>query len=335
MRAHRRKLVVIAVQACIAGGIFFWIFRNPESWEGVRGAWSRCHFGWMLLALAFAGASIAAHVWRWWFCLRLLDLPVGWGRLAAVFLAGSFIGTFMIGGIGGDTARVMLLTPVHRGALSRLMVSVVADRLCGLVALAVPVVMFTWAAWDRLGQTVLGRGALNFLAGYLILAVGLFVLSFGSGWERARRCLPRWLPARAWFLHVSDCFRSLRPGSTGFAAAAVSSVVMLFLHFATFWCVARGCGSGIRFGEMCAVLPVVEAATTVPATPSGIGVREEIMRDQLHSLCGTGSGEAVLISLAGFSCGMIWYLLGGIVALIFMPHRPKLAAHAAPATQPS
>jgi uncharacterized membrane protein YbhN (UPF0104 family) len=172
---------------------------------------------------------------------------------------------------------------------------------------------------------------LHFLGGYLVLSLALFAFSFGSGWERARGWLPRWLPARAWFLHVSDSFRALRPDPLGLAAAAASSMAMLFFHFATFWCVARGCGSGIGVGQMFAVLPVVEAATTVPATPSGIGIREEIMRDQLHSLCGTPSGEAVLISLAGFSCGLIWYLLGGLAALIFMPHGPKSTSYAATA----
>jgi uncharacterized protein (TIRG00374 family) len=326
MKRRAAKSLVFLAQVLAAALVFGWIFRQPGLLAGMRETLGRCDPWWLVLALLCAGLSIVAHVWRWWWCLKLLDVPVRWTKLFGVFLAGSFLGTFMIGGIGGDTARILLLARSYPGKFPRLTISVIADRLFGLVALGIPAILFTFPARETLSGSIIGKGAVHFLGGYLVFSFLLFLFSFGSGWERARRCLPRWLPARDWFLGVSDAFRALRPDAKGLLAATVSSVGMLALHFSTFWCVARSFTGAVGFFDFCAIMPVVEAATTVPATPSGIGIREELFRDQLFLLNGLDAATAVWISLAGFSCGLAWHLVGGAVAMFFTP-RLLLAPH--------
>lgn len=335
MKRRAAKTIVFLAQVLATGLVFAWIFRQPGLLEGMRRTLGRCDPWWLALALLCAGLSIAAHVWRWWWCLKLLDAPVRWTRLFGVFLAGSFLGTFMVGGIGGDTARILLLARSYPGKFSRLTISVIADRLFGLVALAVPAMLFTFPAREILSGSGIGMAAVHFLGGYLVLSLLLFLFSFGSGWERARRCLPRWLPARAWFLGVSDAFRALRPDARGLLAATASSFGMLALHFATFWCVARSFTGALGFFDLCAVMPVVEAATTVPATPSGIGIREELFRDQLFLLNGLDAATAVWISLAGFTCGLVWHLLGGTIAMFFTPRLVLLPHESEPSGEPT
>lgn len=239
--------------------------------------------------------------------------------LARVFLASSFIGTFVIGGIGGDAARVMMMTGAFPGSTSRLMVSVVVDRLCGLISLILPAVIFTFPARELLSATPLGKAAVHFLWGYIVLASALFLFCWFCGTEKARRWLPQWMPAREWMLHVSGCFEQIRPSGVKLLAAVAASVLMLALHFATFWCIARGCDAGVTLHEINTVMPVIEAATTVPATPGGIGMREELFRDQLALLSQASSGASVMISLGGFLCGLVWCLLGGLVAASLLP----------------
>lgn len=320
--------VFFGVQILIAAAILWWVLSRPDFSASFATAWKSIHPGWMVAGVACAGASIAAHVWRWWICLRLLGIQAGWKNLARVFLASSFVGTFVIGGIGGDAARVLMLTRQFPGSSSRLMVSVVADRLCGLISLILPAVFLTFPAREALSATPTGKTAVHFLWGYLVLASLLFVFCWFCGTENARKWLPRWTPARGWLLHVSGCIEQMRPSGTRLLGAVAASVLMLALHFATFWCIARGCDAGVTLNEINTVMPVIEAFTTVPATPGGIGVREELFRDQLASLSRTSSGASVLISLGGFLCGLVWCLLGGLAAASLLPRSLSLPKHA-------
>lgn len=313
------RAVFLAIQILIAGLITWWIFSRPDFSKSFAEAWSNIHPGWLAAGVLVAGASIAAHVWRWWICLRLLGLSPGWFRLSAVFLASNFIGTFVIGGLGGDAARVLMLTRQFPGSASRLMVSVLADRLCGLISLILPAFIFTLPASGILSKTPVGKAAVHFLWGYLVCSSLLFLFCWFTGTERARRWLPKWVPARAWMIHVSECMQMLRPNGTKLLAGVAASVLMVALHFATFWCIAKGCGAGVTLTEINTVLPVIEAATTVPVTPGGVGLREELFIDQLGSLSATPSGHSVLISLAGFLCGLIWCAAGGLAAASLLP----------------
>lgn len=313
------RALFLLIQILIAGLITVWIFSRPDFSKSFAEAWDNIHPGWLAAGVLVAGASIAAHVWRWWICLRLLGLSPGWFRLSAVFLASTFIGTFVIGGLGGDAARVLMLTRQFPGSASRLMVSVLADRLCGLISLILPALLFTLPASRILSETPVGKAAVHFLWGYLVCSSLLFLFCWFTGTERARRWLPRWVPARAWMIHVSECMQMLRPNSAKLLAGIAASVLMVALHFATFWCIARGCGAGVTLTEINTVLPVIEAATTLPVTPGGVGLREELFIDQLGSLSGTPSGHSALISLAGFLCGLLWAAAGGLAAASLLP----------------
>ncbi len=319
------RLIFLGVQVVITGLLLWWILSRPGFVGSFLDAWWDIHPGWLAAGVGVAGASIMAHVWRWWICLRLLGLRPGWWRLCGVFLASMFIGTFVIGGIGGDAARIVMLAGDHPGARSKLAVSVIADRLCGLISLIVPALIFTLPARHILSATPAGKAAVHFLWGYLVLASALFIFCHLCGTEKARRYLPRWMPAREWMLHVSGCFEQLRPSGARLLAAVAASLIMLALHFATFWCIAEGCGAAVSLAQISTVLPVIESATTVPATPGGIGMREELFRDLLRSLAGTPDGAAVLISLAGFLCGLVWCLLGGFTAGSLLPRSLRSA----------
>ena len=321
-RSHIRQFSFLLLQVTAGAGLLWWMFRRPGLAEDFVAALRQVDVWWLLAALVAAWISIMAHVCRWWLCLRVLGLPTGWRHLHNVFLASSFLGIFTIGGLGADAARDVLLARDHPGNTSRLTVSVIADRLCGLISLLVPVLLFTLPMQDRLSGTLMGRGAFHFLGGYMVFSLALLVFAFFSGSDFARNKLPSWLPARDWLYSASEALQALRPDPAGLFAAVVVSTVMLAFHFLTFWCVARGAGAAVPLADLFAALPVVEAATTVPITPSGIGVREEVMMDQLRALSGTSAGVATLISMAAFLCGQFWYLLGGLLAVPLFSKKP-------------
>jgi uncharacterized membrane protein YbhN (UPF0104 family) len=63
-----------------------------------------------------------------------------------------------------------------------------------------------------------------------------------------------------------------------------------------------------------AIVPIVTCISTLPITPSGLGVRENLY---VWFLATQGIGippvEALLISLIGFGTSLIWSAIGGLV----------------------
>ena len=63
-----------------------------------------------------------------------------------------------------------------------------------------------------------------------------------------------------------------------------------------------------------AIVPIVTCISTLPITPSGLGVRENLYVWFLFTPgIGIGPGQALLISLIGFATSLFWSAIGGVV----------------------
>ena len=60
-------------------------------------------------ALLIAGSTYPLHAWRWWLLLRAQGLPLSFHWSHVVTWIGQFYNAFLLGGIGGDAARVFYL----------------------------------------------------------------------------------------------------------------------------------------------------------------------------------------------------------------------------------
>ncbi|HSI12956.1 MAG TPA: lysylphosphatidylglycerol synthase domain-containing protein, partial [Chthoniobacter sp.] len=94
-------------------------------------------------------------------------------------------------------------------------------------------------------------------------------------------------------------------------------------YFAVFYCA----GQALRhdrlpmptFAEMCAIMPVVNTISAMPASVGGLGVREGLFRIMLNKLCNVPVGDAQLISLTGYFLTFFWGLIGGVIYLFYRP----------------
>jgi hypothetical protein len=88
------------------------------------------------------------------------------------------------------------------------------------------------------------------------------------------------------------------------------SVPVLVTFFGVYWCAARAVGAAVTWWDMCAVMPVVTVASSLPVSFSGLGIREGVFGVLLGDLPGVGHTLAISLSLAGFAIYALWSLIG-------------------------
>lgn len=91
----------------------------------------------LLLAFLCLLATIPMGAWRWWMLLRGLQFRVAFTWAQNITFFSLFFHTFLPGAQGGDLVRVAMAYRAAGGEFSRVMFSVVVDRLTGLTALLV------------------------------------------------------------------------------------------------------------------------------------------------------------------------------------------------------
>jgi uncharacterized membrane protein YbhN (UPF0104 family) len=260
----RLGLGVAALLALIATGAL--------STEGLASASARPE----LLAGAFLAllATVPLAAFRWWLLLRALGFGLGPGWAVATTFIGTLSNTFLPGAYGGDLVRVGLAWRVERAGLNRLAVSVLADRLSGLVAL----LGLGLALLPALPGAPQGRLAL--IAGGLLLA-GALGLGLGLAFAAPLAALLGRLPGRlgTTLSHITrEVFGALRAylhrPLVPLGAVAISAVQYVLVLAAIV-----ALGRAMAFDALSAAGYAVAGvwslvANAVPITPGGIGVGE-------------------------------------------------------------
>src|SRR5205814_3439056 len=73
---------------------------------------------------------------RWWLLLRALEIPMTLARTFVINMVGAFYNTFMPGSTGGDLLKAYYASK-HTDHRTRAVLSVIIDRVIGLVALII------------------------------------------------------------------------------------------------------------------------------------------------------------------------------------------------------
>lgn len=311
MRGGRWWLVV--AQAVVAGGILWAVFGGGGVAAAFGGVVAAADWGWLMWAVVAAGVSECACAARWGVVLGAFGLRVPWWRVVAYSWIGLFYSLGLPGSAGGDAVRVVYVMRDVGGRRAACFLSVVADRLCGLVALCGAMV-WTLAVnpWLTGGG---GRLAGAVVWGAVVLVAGSVVM-VGLWWSTSVPVLREFLVRRhatlgRGVLESGDVFRLMAGRPWAVVAGVVLSGVSLCAHFACYAMAARAFGVGA--GGVFAVMPVVDALTSVPVALYGLGVREVLFGELLGEFFGVPLAVATMLSLGGFGAqaavavaGVVW-----------------------------
>lgn len=314
-----KRAVTTTIQILVSIALIVWIFHNPEKRAEMADALRSAEMGWFVPAIAAMGVVLALQAFRWHLLVRAIGIPLGWWRTAQLYMIGAFFNLFLLGATGGDVVKIFYAMRESGGERAGAFLSVVLDRVLGLLALAaVSAVVVGWQ-FQAYMATPVAQGLLLTIAAVLGASVGVVVVAAVVAALKLEERLPAWMPMRRAIVDLAVATqRYTRSPGTLFAAFALSIAGHLLL-FSTFYFSAQAFTASLNLGEIFSVMPIVNTITSLPISFSGIGVREELFQNLLDGLYGVPKAIAALISMGGYLVAVAWSLVGGVIYLFYRP----------------
>lgn len=237
-----------------------------------------------------------------------------------------FFNAFLLGSTGGDLLKAYYAAGETSDLKAESVVSVVVDRLLGLLSMLVfAAVMMVPNHGLLTGNPRLGALALVALGmlGTLLVVGGL---SFQSGVTRF------WPGARGWLRRLPkgeslECaLEALRRFGRQRALLAKAFGLSMLLNVACVlqvWALVRGLGLHIQPGFLFVIVPIIICLAALPITPSGLGVRENLYVVALAApQIAVPATAALSLSLLAYAGSLFWSLVGGLVYVRFRRAHP-------------
>jgi glycosyltransferase 2 family protein len=281
-------------------------------------------YWWIVVAIGtYLVVEIAALV-RWQILLKVQGIRLTLPRLTGLFLIGMFYNQFLPGGTGGDIMKSYLLLKETPGKKAGALLSVLFDRLIGLVALVTITGVLVLLRYQWLAQKPETRGYLYFLLITLGISIASLASTFIVSGFNLFHYLPAKFPGREKLLETSKAYHLYARHWTGTFLAFLASLVAHLATFTTFLCVAYAFRAGVHPIDFFAVMPIERTISAIPISFAGVGLREHVLQVMLHGLCGVPEAVAVLIGSMSFLVVLLCSVPGGIVYFLY---KPSGAAH--------
>jgi len=314
-----KKWLLFLAKLAFTVGCLWWALKGQHLEESASFWPQDPEWGWALAAIALGGATVFLSAFRWWLLLLAQGIPVSLGRVNQLTLIGGLFNLMGVSSVTGDAAKIFLLIRDHREHKLAVTMSVLVDHLVGLVAMSLTFFAVTAGSFravesqSELGQTAIKFGWVYFSGGLAVIAL-MFVMA--SPWVNDHIHKRVTNPRIARMRKVPEIYDVFRKKWKLVLPALAANLVMLPLYYATFWCGVRFVGSDTGFLPVFAAMPVVDAASAMPVSISGIGVQEIALKTLMSDLVGLEPGISVLGSLVGFATGtLFWAFAGGLLFL--------------------
>lgn len=280
---------------------------------------------WWLFALGalcyFVSASFSAI--RWWWLLRVNDLPVTMLEAWRFTWIGVFFNNVVPGQTGGDVIKaVYIVKHCKNGNRVAAGVSVIVDRILGLGSLAMLAAIVVLFALDRFANLALGIWGV--LTGVFVIGV----LAFSRRIRRAVRldALLKRLPLSGLLRKIDNAIYFYRGHATGIALWMVAGMASHILSVLSVALIGAALSVGMPTFEYFVLVPIINIASAVPLGPNGWGVGEALF-GYLFGVYGapfiTAFDPVAVMRTRGVALSLVyrihltlWSLLGGLLALL-------------------
>ena len=315
-RRSRRQRAVLALQAAVAAGLLWLVFRNFD-WETFVTSWRRLPWWFFPFAAAVVTGGQLLYALRWRIVAGALGVRLPFPRAAELSLIGVYFSNFLPTSIGGDAARLHYLG--RSAGYARAGASILADRGVGLMGLALIAGATGWnLAPDAAGRTA----SIGFVATLVVAGGGLPIAAALLAPERIlERIVARFRGRLARLARPALEVRARlrRHGWLLIPVLLVSAAYWASLSF-TYMLYFDAMGADVPpFPSLLAAVTAIALLANVPVSPNGVGLRE-----YLHVVFLTGLGVsrelAVGASILVFGALLAVSLAGGALWLRLRRH---------------
>jgi len=318
-----KRVALTALQVVITIAIVWWVFHDPVKRAEIARTLVSANTKWLVVGLIGYGVVELISALRWQVLLRVQGLQLSFRRVYGLTMIGVFFNFFIPGGTGGDAVKMFYLVKETPGRRGMAILSVVVDRLIGLLALIVFAgvligIKWQWlqtapkvVPWLYLALGVLAASLLFLAATFLITGLGLV------------HRLPAKFPGRDKLAEMAMAYNVYGRAVVPCGIAFVLSILAHVGCFGVFYCAIRALAtSGMEIPTLTkfyAIMPIIGTITSLPISIGGVGWREKLFEDFLGGLLATSAGVAVAISSMGYLMTLAWGLIGGVVYMCYRP----------------
>ena len=318
-----KRAALTALQVLITIAIVGWVFHDPVKRAEIARTLVSANPKWLLIGLiAYGGVEFISAI-RWQVLLRVQDFHLSFRRVLSLTMIGVFFNFFIPGGTGGDAVKMFYLVKETPGRRGMAILSVVVDRLIGLLALIVFAGVLIGLKWDWLRSAPATEPWLYLalavlIASLLFLAVTFVITGFGLVHR-----LPAKFPGRDKLAELAMAYNVYGRALIPCGIAFVISIVAHIGNFGVFYCAIRALAtSGMEIPSLAkfyAIMPIIGTITSLPISIGGVGWREKLFETFLGGLLSASAGVAVAISSMGYLMTLAWGLVGGVIYMCYRP----------------
>ncbi len=270
--ARLGTLIKIAISAGIL--IFLLARLNPAA---LLERMTRAQPLWLLLAVALYFLAIFLGVLKWHLLVRVQRLSVSFRDLIAFTFTGLFLGNILPTNIGGDVVRAAMLARAGNATTEAATLSVLVDRMMGLVAFFAAALISA-----ALATMLLTRSApLETVQVATVIAAAVFAggaaLFFSRRAARVGARIFQFAPLarfRARARRLYDALQLYRAHSAALAANIALSLTILVVATFVWYSVARALDLDIAILYFFLFNPLVGFVLLIPISLNGLGPKE-------------------------------------------------------------
>ena len=269
----------------------------------------------LVLAFVLVFVGVLGQTTRWWRLLASVGCSMAWYNVLRLNLYGLFFNLVAPGLTGGDVFRAVLVAREHPGRRAAAAISVLIDRLMGVLILALLCAIVILIEGDRFSAV---RNPVLFL----LLGAGVAMLLYFNPVLRRVVNVARWLermPMSRSLSQIDEAFLvySKQPYEL-LLAAALSIGIHVCISFGILM-LGRAFGDEtLSFLDYLAVTSIGNIAGALPVTPGGWGVGEAVYQYLFEMTGGDGTigvavsiGYKLVLALIGLSGGIFLLLPSG------------------------
>ena len=309
-------------------GYMFW--QHREGFARIAG--QSLMWNWVVAAIVFRAVAIGVASTRWWMLVRAQEIPFALRDALRLGLCGNACNYVVPGTVGGDLTKVVLIARDHPNVKATVAVTVVLDRILGLMAL-----LLVGASASLLHSQLWSHPQLS--TGMVLLTVG----SLGGVTALCLMLHPVFVTSRLWqwmsgLPRVGGVVTELARGVGLYQqrrAAVVGGLLLSMLGHICSITACFCCAVALRLTDLAPefithalIVPIAEVAASVLPLPGGIGAREGAMQCLYSTVSASGAsaGEAGFYVAVGFSLvSIVVAAIGAGVALLLTRRRDSAA----------
>lgn len=274
----------------------------------------------LIVSVILMVIAIWANAMRWSKLLTAMSETIHLRHGLRMLYISAFASTFLPGSSSGDAIR-MILSIRYGIKASRATISIVLDRIFGVVLGAIVFILFSVLYWDIVKNYQILKIVVSLVAFILFFAISISLISYHWGHKIAG-----WIRGdgrgkfQEFIAGVLDGMQEVAHSPSTLLAATFWSIFIQLLMITVSFILATVLGfTGLSFGQLAIAFNGGLLTSVIPITPGGIGIGEAAF-DQI---CRVLSGSSMAYASIFFSfriVKMIVSLPGGIYLLYEKKH---------------